>query len=138
MSIREAAVSVLATAAGLAAIVFERLSADTGVTDEPLVAGLAGAVTVGFAVLLFAWALPRAKSRDDGASGMALVTSVVGFFSVASAWTGLPFVLGAGGAMLGTAARRGTAEPRQRAVAGFAVGLGVGAVALACVAVAAV
>ena len=138
MSIREAAVSVLATAAGLGAIVFERLSTDAGAADKPLFAGLAGAVTVGFAVLLFAWALPRAKSRSDGVSGMALMTSVVGFFSVASAWTGLPFVLGTGGALLGTAARRGTAEPRQRAVAGFAVGLGVGAVVLACVAVTAI
>ena len=62
---------------------------------------------------------------------MALMTSAVGFFSVASAWRGLPFVLGTGGAMLGSAARREAAEPRQRGLAGLAVALGVAAVAAA-------
>jgi len=135
VSARQAAAAALATAAGLGAIVVDRLSRDGAADDTPLVAGLAGAVTLGFAVLVFAWALPRAKSHGGRASSMALVTSVVGFFSVASAWTGLPFVLGTGGAMLGTAVLRGTASSRQRAVGTFAVGLGLGAVALAIVTV---
>src|SRR5688572_27982427 len=125
MSKREMAAAVLATIAGHAAIVID------GRSSEPaVVAGLAGAVTVGFAVLLFGWVIPRAKSPGRTAN-MALMTSAIGFFSVASAWRGLPFVLGTGGAMLGTAARRASAEPRQRGLAGFAVALGVGAVALA-------
>jgi hypothetical protein len=129
MSKREVAAAILATAAGLAAIVSD------GLSSEPAVlAGLAAAVTVGFAVLLFGWVLPRAKGRPARTANMALVTSAIGFFSVASAWRGLPFVLGTGGAMLGTAARRESAEPRQRSVAGWAVALGVGAVALAGVA----
>jgi hypothetical protein len=129
MSKREVAAAILATAAGLAAIVSD------GLSSEPAVlAGLAAAVTVGFAVLLFGWVLPRAKRRPARTANMALVTSAIGFFSVASAWRGLPFVLGTGGAMLGTAARRETAEPRQRNLAGWAVALGVGAVALAGVA----
>ena len=72
----------------------------------------------------------------NNAARTALVTSAVGFLSVASAWTGLPFVLGAGGAMLGTAARRGAADPRQRGLAGFAVALGLAAVTLGALAVA--
>jgi hypothetical protein len=126
MSKRELAAAMLATVAGLAAIVSD------GLSSEPAVlAGLAAAVTLGFAVLLFGWVLPRAKGRPGGTANMALMTSAIGFFSVASAWRGLPFVLGTGGAMLGTAARRATAEPRQRSVAGFAVAVGVAAVALA-------
>jgi hypothetical protein len=129
MSKREVAAAILATAAGLAAIVSD------GLSSEPAVlAGLAAAVTVGFAVLLFGWVLPRAKGQPARTANMALVTSAIGFFSVASAWRELPFVLGTGGAMLGTAARRESAEPRQRSVAGWAVALGVGAVALAGVA----
>jgi len=123
MSKRELAAAMLATAVGLAAIVGD-------VSEPVLQAGLAAAVTVGFAVLLFGWVLPRAKGRSARSANMALMTSAIGFFSVASAWRGLPFVLGAGGAMLGTTARRATAEPRQRSVAGFAVALGVSAVAL--------
>ena len=123
MSKRELAAAVLATTAGIAAIVIERLSSDSN-GSEPMV----------LAVLLFGWALPRAKTRPARTANMALVTSAIGFFSVASAWRGLPFVLGTGGAMLGTAARRATAEPGQRSLAGFAVGLGVAAVALAGVA----
>jgi hypothetical protein len=131
-------VAVLATGAGLAAIVIDHVSADDGASKSLIDAGLAGAVTVGFAVLLFAWALPRAKRHTDvGTAKTALVTSVIACFSVASAWTGLPFVFGTGGAMLGTVARRGTEEPRQRGVAAFAVSVGILAVALACVTLAA-
>jgi hypothetical protein len=133
----ETLVAILATGAGLAAVVVDHVSAGTTAGDLPVAAGLAGAVTVGFAVLLFAWVVPRAKERTaHSTANAALVTSLVGFFSVASAWTGLPFVLGAGGVMLGTVARRGTTEPRQHGIAVFAVSIGVLAVVLACVAIA--
>lgn len=129
MSKREVAAAMLATAVGLAAIVID------GLSDEPaVVAGVAAAVTLGFAVLLFGWVIPRAKGRPARTANMALMTSAIGFFSVASAWRGLPFVLGTGGAILGTTVRRATAEPRQRSLAGFAVALGIAAVALAGVA----
>jgi hypothetical protein len=134
MSKRELAAAMVATTAGLAAVVSDGLSSDSTVSEPAVLAGLAAAVTVGFAVLLFGWVLPRAKGRPARTTSMALVTSAIGFFSVASAWRGLPFVLGTGGAMLGTAARRETAEPRQRSLAGLAVALGVVAVALAGVA----
>jgi hypothetical protein len=133
MSKRELVAALLATVVGLAAIVGDGLSSDSEL-EPAVLAGLAGAVTVGFAVLLFGWVLPHAKGRPARTTNMALMTSAIGFFSIASAWRGLPFVLGTGGAMLGTAARRETAEPRQRSLAGFAVALGVGAVALAGVA----
>lgn len=131
---------MLATAAGLVAITIDHLSGDSA-DDTLIVSGVAGAVTVGFAVLLFAGAIPRAKRRTlpGGRGGeTALVTSVVGFLSVASAWTGLPFVLGTGGAILGSAVRRGATHPRQRGLASFAVVVGIVAVALGCVAVAAI
>jgi hypothetical protein len=135
VSASEAVIATLATSAGLAATILEQLATD-GSAPTPLAAGLAGAVTIGFAVLLFVGAVPRAKRRAVGRPAQtALITSCVGFLSVASAWTGLPFVLGTGGAMLGTAARRGTDTQRERTLATFAVALGVGAVALGFVTV---
>ena len=138
MSPLQTTAAVLATAAGVAAVVFDYVSSESA-TEAPAIAGIAGAVTVGVAVLLFVGAVPRAQQRSrraGHAAETALVTSAVGFLSVASAWTGLPFVLGTGGAMLGTAARQDT-SPRQRGLAGFAIALGVAAVALGVVAVAA-
>jgi hypothetical protein len=135
MSPGQTLVAIAATSAGLLAIVFEYVSAKDGAL---VLTGVAGAVTVGFAVLLFAGVLPRAEARA-GAGGRsaetALVTSTVGFLSIASAWTGLPFVLGIGGAMLGSAAHRGAVQPRQRGYAALAVAIGVSAALLGCVAV---
>lgn len=132
MSRAQTFAAVLATIAGLAAIVVDHLSEDG---DALLVAAIAGGVTVGFAVLLFAGILPRATARPRTAE-TAVVTSVIGFLSAASAWSGLPFVLGTGGAMLGGTARRRTSDPRQRGMALFAVAVGISAVALGCVTVA--
>jgi hypothetical protein len=125
--------AVLATVAGLVAVVIDQVASDHWTGDAPPAAALAGGVTVGFAVLLFAGAVPRAQDGSNAGRRMAetaVVTSAVGFLSVASAWSGLPFVLGAGGAMLGSAARQDTAHPRERGLAGFAIALGVVAVAL--------
>jgi hypothetical protein len=133
VSARKTLAAVLATAAGLTAVVIDRAS-DTG--EDAIAAGLAGAVTVGFAILLFGWAVPHATAGTKSTTNIALMTSAVGFFSVASAWTGLPFVLGTGGAMLGAAARNGTSEPHRRGIGTFAIALGVGAVALGCAAAA--
>ena len=134
MSATEAAVGFLATGAGVAAVAIDQLAADAE-QDPPMAAGLAGAVTVGCAVLLFLGAFPRARAHHRAAQA-ALLTSAVGFLSVASAWTGLPFVLGAGGAMLGTAARRDAVNPRERGLAGFAVALGLAAVTVGMLAIA--
>lgn len=136
MSVAETCGAVIATIAGLTAIVL-----DYGDAGGVAVAGIAAAVTVGTAVLLFAGAVPRAKARGgagDRAAETALVTSAVGFASVASAWTGLPFVLGAGGAMLGRAAHDHPEAPTKRGLAKVAVALGLSAVALGAVAVTAV
>jgi len=127
MTRREVAAAILCTAAGLAAIVSDA-------SESAALVGVAGAVTIAFAVLLFGWVIPRAKTRLARTANMALVTSAVGFVSVASAWRGLPFVLGTGGEMLGANARRATVESQQRGLAAFAVVLGVGAVGLAGVA----
>src|ERR1044072_8143964 len=124
MSRRELGVAVLATAAGLAAVAGDGLGGAGGWGEPGVLAGLAGAITVGFAVLLFGWALPRAKSQPTRTANMALMTSAIGFFSVASAWRGLPFVLRTGGAMLGSTARRATVEARQRGRGGCAGALG--------------
>ena len=135
----ETTTGVLATTAGLGAVVADQVSGDA-TTNGVLLGGLAGAVTVGAAVLIFAGALPAAEAHPDvdgHVTTTALVTSVVGFLSVASAWTGLPFVLGAGGALLGRTARQRAERPRQRGLAGLAVALGVMAVILGAVAVAA-
>lgn len=132
MSATETSVAVVATAAGLAAIVIDYTSEDAAAAG-PGVAGLAGAVTIGVAVLVFGGAVPRA-ARARKAARAGLVTSAIGFLSVASAWTGLPFVLGTGGAMLGSAARRDAVE-QQRGLAAFAIGVGVLAVVLGAVAV---
>lgn len=139
MSASQTVGAVLATVAGLAAIVIDQVSADAGTGEGPLVVGLAGAVTVGAAVLLFAGAMPRATRGAGGTSRTAetaLLTSAFACLSVASAWTGLPFVLGAGGAMLGTTARRGATQPRQRRAAACAIALGISAIALGCAAIA--
>jgi hypothetical protein len=84
-------------------------------------------------VLLFVGAVPRAHGglhAGPRAAETAFVTSLVGFLSVASAWIGLPFVLGTGGAMLGSAARHSASGQRDRSLGGVAVGLGVVAVCL--------
>jgi hypothetical protein len=136
MSRTQILAAVLATIAGLVAVVVDQTS---GSGDSPPTGALTGGVTVGFAVLLFAGAVPRAQGRIHSgprAAETALVTSVVGFLSVASAWSGLPFVLGAGGAMLGSAARDNASQPRELGLAGLAIALGVVAVVLGVVTVA--
>lgn len=139
MSAARVLIAVLATLAGITAILVDYLSADAS-AREPLSSGLAGGVALGAAILLFAGAVPWAREGAPvrRASETALVTSVVGFLCVASAWTGLPFILGTGGAMLGAEARRGAADRRDRGVAHFATALGVAAVVLGCVALAVV
>jgi hypothetical protein len=138
MSRTQILAAVLATIAGVVAVVIDQTS-DSG--DPSPAAALTGGVTVGFAVLLFAGAVPRARggiNASPRAAQTAFVTSAVGFLSVASAWTGLPFVLGTGGAMLGSAARSNASRPRERSVAALAIGLGVVAVCLGVVTVAVV
>jgi hypothetical protein len=136
VSVTESVMAVLATGAGVSAIAFEYVT-DRGADRTLVAAGLAGAVTVGMAVLVFVGVVPRAKARPSARSAeMALITSGVAFLSVASAWTGLPFVLGTGGALLGTTARRDPSSGRERSLATFAVALGAAAVALGFVAVA--
>ena len=132
MSRGERAVALIATAVALVAVLIDPLSAPEA-SGSSLNTAATGAVTVGFAVLLFAGAVPRAKVqawRGRGSAETAAVTSVVGFLSAASAWTGLPFVLGAGGAMLGSVARQHGADARDRSMAGFAIFIGVAAVVL--------
>jgi hypothetical protein len=138
MSPAERLVALVATTAALVAVLIDPLSnPDTAASSLDVAA--TGAVIVGFAVLLFAGAVPRAKAhawRGRGAAETAAVTSVIGFLSAASAWTGLPLVLGAGGAMLGSAAREHGYNDRDRSLAGFAILVGVSAVALGVVTVA--
>ena len=135
MAVKEAFTGVVATAAGLAAVVIHYLPASGPPREAPVVVALAGAVTIAFAVLIFAGALPRARRGEVVASGVAeiaLVTSGVGFLCVATAWTGLPFVLGAGGTRLGVIARRRVEGGGRRGMATAAIALGAAAVALGC------
>jgi hypothetical protein len=140
MSPAERLLALVATTAALVAVLIDPLS-DPDAAASSLDIAATGAVIVGFAVLLFAGAVPRAKAhawRGRGAAETAAVTSVIGFLSAASAWTGLPFVLGMGGAMLGSAARQNGSGDRERGLASFAIFVGVVAVGLGVITVAVV
>jgi hypothetical protein len=133
MSGRETLVAVLATLVGLAAIVADQVAGDT----DTAAAGLAGAVTVGMAVLVFGGAVPVARARPSArAAETALATSIIAFLSVASAWRGLPFVLGTGGAMLARATGQAGDGTPQRGLAVIALCLAAFALVLGTVAVA--
>ena len=140
MSAAERLLALVATTAALVAVLVDPLS-NPDTAPSSLDVAATGAVIVGFAVLLFVGAVPRAKAhawRGRGAAETAAVTSAIGFLSAASAWTGLPFVLGAGGAMLGSAAREQGFDDRDRSLAGFAILVGVAAVGLGVITVAVV
>ena len=140
MSAAERLVALVATTTALVAVLIDPLS-DPDSAASSLDVAATGAVIVGFAVLLFAGAVPRAKVhawRGRGAAETAAVTSLVGFLSAASAWTGLPFVLGTGGAMLGSAARQHGSDDRDRGLADFAILVGFAAVGLGVITVAVV
>ena len=138
MAVKEAVTGLLATLAGLAAVVVHYVPASGEPREEPIVVAAAGGVTIFFAVLMFGGAVPRARRHNHpvGATArLALLSSGVGFLCVASAWTGLPLVLGAGGAALGWIALGGADTPGQRGMAVSSLVLGVTAVALGCVTV---
>ena len=140
MAVKEAVTGLLATVAGLVAVIVHYVRASGELREAPLIIALAGSVTIGFAVLVFGGAVPRARRRDGpgGATAeTALLSSAIGFLSVATAWTGLPFVLGAGGATLGRIAARRADTAGQRGMATASIALGLAAIVLGCVTVAA-
>jgi hypothetical protein len=72
-----------------------------------------GIIAVG-ALAVFAWVVPRMEHT----AGTGLVLSSLGVLAIAVFWSGLPVVLGAGGALLGWASR-------ERVLGKAAVALGV-------------
>ncbi len=68
---------------------------------------ISAAIGLAVAAALFGWYIPRAGR----AAGGGLVTSVLALASVAVFWSGLPFVLGAAGAVLGWTGRARGEKP---------------------------
>lgn len=68
---------------------------------------ITAAIALGVAAALFGWYIPRAARPATGG----LVTSLLALASVAVFWSGLPFVLGAAGAVLGWIGRARDEKP---------------------------
>lgn len=88
---------------------------------------ISAAISLAVAAALFGWYIPRAGRPAGGG----LVTGLLALASVAVFWSGLPFVLGAAGAVLGWTGRARDEKP----VATAALLIGVLAFVLGVVAV---
>jgi MFS family permease len=97
---------------------------------------LFSAVAALIAVLVFGRVIPRARAAPPGVNRPArtgFVVSLLGFLTVAVFWTGLPYVLGAGGALLGRIGEERSRQAGHRGLALAAIVLGVLAIVLAVV-----
>jgi hypothetical protein len=97
---------------------------------------LFSAVAALIAVLVFGRVIPRSRAAPPGVNRPArtgFVVSLLGFLTVAVFWTGLPYVLGAGGALLGRIGEERSPQAGQRGLALAAIVLGVLAIVLAVV-----
>jgi hypothetical protein len=88
----------------------------------------ASAIAAAVAAFVFLWLIPRAKSDPATTNRPAtygLVTSVLAVIAIPVLWLGLPYVLGAGGAVLGRIgqARSTEAGHRRRATAAVIIGI---------------
>jgi hypothetical protein len=92
---------------------------------------VASAIAAAVAAFVFLWLIPRA-TRDpadtDRPATVGLVVSVLGLLAVVVFWLGLPYVLGAGGALLGRIAQTRAAQPGHGWRARAAVVIGILAV----------
>jgi hypothetical protein len=94
--------AALLSAVGTFGLVGE--GAESHATREYLVVlGIIGVA----ALAVFGWAVPRALNAP-AVGWTAIVLSVLGLFTVAAFWSGLPPVLAAGGVVLGWAQRQST------------------------------
>jgi hypothetical protein len=116
-----ASVLVAVVALGFANLISNAEHEQGGAPEFALMVALCG----GVALWLFGRVIPRAAEAGENPARTGMLTSAVGLLSVVVFWTGLPFVLGAGGAVLGAMGReRGT----QRVLATAALVVGVLAV----------
>jgi hypothetical protein len=101
---------------------------------------IASGIALAAGAVVFLWLIPRAKQDPANANRPAkigLACSVLGVVAVLAFWIGLPYVLGAAGAVLGRFGQARAAEAGHAPQATAAVIIGVLAVA-AAIAVAAV
>jgi hypothetical protein len=134
-----ALVSVLVALAAMAVdhLVGTERSDDEGLVD-PTTFVISAALSLAAAALLFAWFVPRERSRGpDRAARSGLVSSVLAVVpGIAVIWLGIPFVVAGAGVALGLEGRRGSR--RSEATAAVAIGalaLALGAAAYAAAAV---
>jgi hypothetical protein len=124
-------VGALAVAAALVAAAFANMIGnEAGESGDVVGFFVVGLISAAVAALLFLRVIPAAADTGgERAERTGLITSVLAFLSVAVFWSGLPFVLGPAGVILGRiAAER---SERSRGTATAAIVIGVVAVLLA-------
>jgi hypothetical protein len=131
-----AAVAVAVIALFVGYVVDNNESADGDVVGWIIASAIAAAV----AAFVFLWLIPRAKSDPANTNRPAtygLVISVLGLVAIVVFWLGLPYVLGAGGAVLGRIGQAWSTEAGhgRRATAAVIIGILAVVAALAITAV---
>jgi hypothetical protein len=112
----------------IAAAVFANLIDIQGEEDSDLSGFLVlAAVPLAIAALLFLRLIPRSRAQGNPPRA-GIITSILGFLTVAVFWTNLPYVLGAAGIVLGSASR-------DQAPATGRSGLGTAAVVIGALAI---
>lgn len=127
---REAKIGVISMALVLIVVVVSALTGpgEQGAGDLIFTAGvavIAGGIVFG---LVVPWAKNAAGARAEGRPARAgFVMSILGFLTVVAFWSGLPVILGAGGAALGQVGR-------ERAVTAGRGGLSMAAIIVGVIA----
>ena len=85
---------------------------DTGLVD-PVAFVVSVALSIGVAVVLFGWVVPRAENRGpERAAVVALILSVPSFVpGIGFLWLGFPFVIAGAGIALGLVGLSGARRP---------------------------
>lgn len=105
---REAKIGIVSVLLAFAAVNLAGLTGpgDHGAVEVLLAVGIvviAGAIVFG---LVVPWAKGSSSKRAEGRPSRAgLTMSILGFLSIVAFWSGLPIILGAGGAALGQIGR---------------------------------
>lgn len=137
LSPRESRIAIASVVVALVALAFGNvINNDPGEEGDVVAFVVLGAVTLLVALLIFGRVVPRAKAApagDNRPAKVGLVMSVLGFLSVAVFWSGLPWVLGTGGALLGWAGEERSGQEGRRGMAIAALVIGALAVAITLV-----
>jgi amino acid transporter len=129
----ERTVGVIAVVVAIVGAAFANvINNDPGEEGEWSIFIVSAVLLVPIGAFLFGRVVPRARERQPARTG--LVMSILGFLTVAAFWTGLPYLLGAGGAFLGLAGEVRSPRTEARGLAIAAMLIGALAIALATVA----